>query len=117
MTHDNQTARSDMKVHLDGNGSSTQIISRSVAKGYSDQTFYPIAVGNAPCKAHIQCDSIIMDNAKIRSIPEIEANHRDANIIHEAAIGRINNDQLIKLQTFGLSEEEAEKIIIEGFLK
>lgn len=117
MTHDNQVARSDIKVNLDGEGSSTQIISRSVAKGTSDQTFYPIAVGNAPCRAHIQCDSIIMDNAKIRSIPEIEANHRDANIVHEAAIGRINNDQLIKLQTFGMNEEEAEKIIIEGFLK
>ena len=88
-----------------------------MAKDESEQIFYPRAVGHAPCRAHVQCDSIIMDGAKIRSIPEIAANHYDAQIVHEAAIGRINNDQLIKLQTFGMSEEEAEEIIIQGFLK
>ncbi len=117
MTHGKQVARSNMEINLDGEGASTQIISRSVAKDESEQVFYPRAVGNAPCRAHVQCDSIIMDDAKIRSIPEIAANHRDAQIVHEAAIGRINNDQLIKLQTFGMSEEEAEEIIIKGFLK
>ena len=117
MTHGKQTARSNMEINLDGKDASTQIISRSVAKDESEQVFYPRAVGNASCRAHVQCDSIIMDNAKIRSIPEIAANHNDAQIVHEAAIGRINNDQLIKLQTFGLSEEEAEEIIIKGFLK
>ena len=117
MTHGKQVARSNMEINLDGKDASTQIISRSVAKDESEQVFYPRAVGNASCRAHVQCDSIIMDNAKIRSIPEIAANHYDAQIVHEAAIGRINNDQLIKLQTFGMSEEEAEEIIIKGFLK
>ncbi len=117
MTHGKQYARSDMEINLDGVGSSAQIISRSVAKDESEQIFYPRAVGNAACRAHVQCDSIIMDSARIRSIPEIAANHYDAQIVHEAAIGRINNDQLIKLQTFGMSEEEAEEIIIQGFLK
>ena len=117
MTHGNQVAHSDMVIELNGDDASSQIISRSVAKDNSEQVFYPRAVGNAPCKAHVQCDSIIMDNAKIRSIPEIAANHWDANIIHEAAIGRINNDQLLKLQTMGKTEQEAEEIIINCFLK
>jgi len=117
MTHGKQLAQSDMRAELDGEGASMQIISRSVARDDSVQVFHPIAVGNAPCHAHIQCDSIIMDKAKISSIPEIVATHADAEIIHEAAIGRINNDQLIKLQTFGMTELEAESVIIEGFLK
>lgn len=117
MTHGKQIAHSDMVIELNGKDASSQIISRSVAKDESEQVFYPRAVGNAPCKAHVQCDSIIMDSAKIRSIPEIAANHQDANIIHEAAIGRINNDQLLKLQTLGKTEEEAEEIIINCFLK
>lgn len=117
MTHGNQSARSDIVIELNGNGASSQIISRSVARDNSEQIFYPRAVGNASCRAHVQCDSIIMDNAKIRSIPEIAANHCDANIVHEAAIGRINNDQLLKLQTLGKTEQEAEEIIINCFLK
>ncbi len=117
MTHGNQTAHSNIVIELNGTDASAQIISRSVAKGNSEQVFYPQAVGNAKCRAHIQCDSIIMDNAHIRSIPEISANHCDANIIHEAAIGRINNDQLLKLCTLGKTEEEAEEIIINCFLK
>lgn len=116
MTHGEQTADSDMTIELNGKGASAQIISRSVAKDNSKQVFYPKAVGNAPCSAHVQCDSIIMDNAGIRSIPEIAANHADAAIIHEAAIGRINNEQLLKLMTFGMTPEEAEEIIIQGFL-
>ncbi len=117
MTHGNQVAHSDMVIELNGEDASSQIISRSVAKDNSEQVFYPRAVGNAKCKAHVQCDSIIMDSAKIRSIPEIAANHCEANIVHEAAIGRINNDQLLKLQTMGKTEEEAEEIIINCFLK
>ena len=117
MTHGNQVAHSDMVIELNGEDASSQIISRSVAKDKSEQVFYPRAIGNARCKAHVQCDSIIMDDAHIRSIPEIAANHCEANIIHEAAIGRINNDQLLKLQTLGKSEEEAEEIIINCFLK
>ncbi len=117
MTHGNQVAHSNMVVELNGEDSSSQIISRSVAKDGSEQVFYPRAIGNAKCRAHVQCDSIIMDNAHIRSIPEIAANHCEANIVHEAAIGRINNDQLLKLQTLGKTEEEAEEIIINCFLR
>lgn len=116
MTHDQQTAESNMEVDLDGEGSSAQIISRSVAKGTSKQIFHPKAVGNAKCHAHVQCDSIIMDHAEVSSIPEINARHLDAAIIHEAAIGRINDEQLIKLRTLGMTEEEAEGVIIENFL-
>lgn len=117
MTHGKQTAHSDVTVNLNGEDSVVQIVSRSVGKDASIQVFHPIAVGNNKSRAHIQCDSIIMDQAKISSIPEIAANHVDAQIIHEAAIGKINNDQLIKLQTLGLTSEEAEKEIVDGFLK
>lgn len=116
MTHRAQTAVSNMDVQLNGENSSARIVSRSVAKGTSRQVFHPKAVGNALCHAHVQCDSIIMDQARISSIPEINANHVDAQIVHEAAIGRINSEQLTKLMTFGLSEEEAEAVIIETFL-
>ncbi len=117
MTHQKQTADSDVVVHMEGKDSVLQIVSRSVGKDESKQVFHPIAIGDAACRAHIQCDSILMDRAKISSIPEITANHVDAQIVHEAAIGKINQEQLIKLQTFGLSEEEAEHVIVEGFLK
>lgn len=116
MTHDNQVAHSNVKCNLNGEDSILQIISRSVAKDDSVQVFHPIAIGNNNCKAHVQCDSIIMDKAKVSSIPEIQANHTDAQIVHEAAIGRINNEQLLKLETFGLSEEEAEEVIVNAFL-
>ena len=116
MTHDKQVAHSNMKINLDGEGSSVQIISRSVGRDESEQLFHPDAVGNAACRAHIQCDSILMDHAKISSIPQITANHPDAQIVHEAAIGRINNEQLLKHETLGMTEEEAEAIIVEAFL-
>lgn len=116
MTHDKQIAESNMEIQMNGEGSSAQIISRSVAKGESKQIFHPKAVGNAKCQAHVQCDSIIMDQAEVCSIPEINARHLDAAIIHEAAIGRINNEQLIKLRTLGMTEEEAEAIIVDAFL-
>ncbi len=116
MTHDKQSAESDMDVILEGEDSSAQIISRSVADGESRQVFHPRAVGENMCHAHIQCDSIIMGQAQVASIPEIDAKHIDAAIIHEAAIGRINNEQLLKLRTFGMTEEEAEAVIIEAFL-
>lgn len=117
MTHGNQQARSDIVIELNGEDASSQIISRSVARDNSEQIFYPRAVGNAKCRAHVQCDSIIMDSARVRSIPEIAANDSRAQIVHEAAIGRINNDQLLKLCTLGMTEQEAENVIIEGFLK
>ena len=116
MTHDKQSAKSNMAIELNGDGSSAQIVSRSVAKGESRQVFHPKAIGNASCHAHVQCDSIIMDHAEVSSIPEINARHLDAAIIHEAAIGRINDEQLVKLRTLGMTEEEAEAVIIENFL-
>lgn len=116
MTYDNQVAHSNVKCNLNGEDSILQIVSRSVAKDESVQIFHPIAIGNDNCKAHVQCDSIIMDKAKVSSIPEIRANHTDAQIVHEAAIGRINNEQLLKLETFGLNEEEAEEVIVNAFL-
>lgn len=116
MTHGDQMAESNMQIRLNGMESSAQIISRSVAKEHSAQVFHPAAVGNAKCNAHIQCDSIIMDEAQVRSIPEINAKHLDAAIIHEAAIGRINDEQLVKLRTMGMKAEEAENVIIEAFL-
>lgn len=116
VTHDDQVAKSDVEVFLNGADSSLQIVSRSVARDSSSQVFHPKAVGNTACSAHIQCDAIIMDKASVGSIPEIQANSAEASIIHEAAIGRINNEQLLKLQTLGLTAEEAEGVIIEGFL-
>ncbi|MBQ4626388.1 MAG: SufD family Fe-S cluster assembly protein [Clostridia bacterium] len=117
LTHGKQYARSDMEIRLNGKDASSQIISRSVAKDNSTQIFHPNAVGNDKCRAHVQCDSIIMDEATVSSVPAITANCADAQIVHEAAIGRINNDQLIKLMSFGMDEEEAEEVIIQGFLK
>lgn len=117
LTHDEQQAISNVVIHLDGEGAAAQVISRSVARDQSSQVFHPIAQGNNKCKAHIQCDAILMDRSKVRSIPEIEANHVDAQIIHEAAIGRINDEQLLKLETLGLSEQEAEQVIIDAFLE
>ena len=116
MTEGEQTAESNIEVRLNGEDSSAQIISRSVGKGRSSQVFHPKAVGKNKCHAHIQCDSIIMDHAEVGSIPEIQAKHVDAAIIHEAAIGRINDEQLLKLRTLGMTEAEAENVIIENFL-
>ena len=116
MTDGKQKAESNIEVCLEGSGSSAQIVSRSVCKGHALQTFHPKAVGRNKCHAHIQCDSIIMDQAHVGSIPEIQAEHVDAAIIHEAAIGRINDEQLLKLRTLGMTEAEAENVIIENFL-
>ncbi|MBK5253893.1 MAG: SufD family Fe-S cluster assembly protein [Peptostreptococcaceae bacterium] len=116
MTSGNQRADSTIEVIIDGENASAQIISRSVAKGNSVQNFFMSLTGNAKCKGHIQCDSIIMDNAKVASTPKIYAANTDAELIHEATIGRIASDQLTKLMTIGITEEEAEDIIIKGFL-
>ena len=117
MTHDQQSAVSDMTIHLNGDDSRGRVISRSVAQGDSSQVFHPNMEGNARCFGHVQCDTIIMGSAKVASIPAITANHVDAQLIHEAAIGRIAGDQLLKLMTLGLSAEEAEERILAGFLK
>ena len=117
MTHGNQTAKTRFEVDMDGDGSSANVISRSVARDNSKQIFYSVINGNARCNGHSECDAIIMDNAKISAIPEITANDLDASLIHEAAIGKIAGEQLIKLQTLGLTEAEAEEQIVNGFLK
>ena len=116
LTHGDQVAISNMEFILDGEDSKGRVISRSVAQDESSQVFYPSMVGNAACFGHVQCDSIIMGNAKIKSIPAITANCTEAQLIHEAAIGKIAGDQLLKLQTLGLTEEEAEDCILKGFL-
>jgi len=117
LTHGQQIAESRILVKLVGEDSTTQIISRSVAQDTSEQVFYPRVVGMNRCKGHVQCDAIIMHQAKVRSIPEISANHADAQLVHEAAIGKIAGEQLVKLMTLGLSESEAEDTILQGFLK
>ena len=117
MTHDSQNAISNYEVLLDGEGSSADVVSRSVAKGNSFQKFDAKLVGNAPCTGHTECDSIIMENGRILAVPGLEANHIDAALVHEAAIGKIAGDQIIKLETLGLTEKEAEEQIINGFLK
>lgn len=117
MTHGSQNATTDFTVDLNGEGSSANVISRSVAKDKSTQTFYSKINGNNACAGHTECDAIIMDSASVRAIPEITANHVEASLIHEAAIGKIAGEQLIKLMTLGLTEQEAENQIVEGFLK
>lgn len=117
MTHGKQKATTHFYVDLDGEDSSTNVISRSVAKDSSEQTFYSHINGNNKCAGHSECDAIIMDNAVVRAVPEITANNIDASLIHEAAIGKIAGEQLIKLMTLGLTEAQAEEQIVNGFLK
>ncbi len=117
LTHDRQHATSEMDIILAGADSKGRVISRSVAQDTSEQVFYPRMIGDAAGFGHVQCDSILMGQAKIQSIPAITANHPDAQLIHEAAIGRIAGDQILKLMTLGLTEEEAEEEILHGFLR
>ncbi len=117
MTHGKQYAKTEFEVDMDGKNSSTNVISRSVAKDQSSQLFVSKINGNNKCAGHTECDAIIMDDAHISAVPEITANHLDAELIHEAAIGKIAGEQLIKLMTLGLTEKEAEEQIVNGFLK
>lgn len=117
MTHGEQNAVSIYDVKLNGEGSSADVVSRSVARDNSFQKFDAKIVGNAPCNGHTECDSIIMDNGRILAVPGLEANNVDAELFHEAAIGKIAGDQLIKLMSLGLTEQEAEEQIVNGFLK
>ena len=117
LTHGKQEAYSDYVVRLQGPGANADVVSRSVAQDESCQKFDSKIVGNAPCTGHTECDAIIMGNARILAIPQLEANDIDAALIHEAAIGKIAGEQIIKLMTLGLTEEEAEEQIINGFLK
>ena len=117
MTHGKQYAKTDFVVDMDGENSSANVISRSVAKDESYQEFLSIINGNNKCAGHTECDAIIMDKARVCAIPQITANHIDASLIHEAAIGKIAGEQLMKLMTLGLTEAEAEEQIVNGFLK
>ena len=117
MTHGEQRAISKYDVRLNGDGASADVVSRSVARENSYQKFDAKLLGNAPCSGHTECDSIIMDQGRILAVPGLEANHVDAALVHEAAIGKIAGDQIIKLMTLGLTESEAEEQIINGFLK
>ena len=116
LTHDDQKATSNMRIELQGDDSSVQVISRSVAQDNSEQVFNPLVIGKAACRGHVQCDAIIMGNSKVTAIPGIEAASEDALLVHEAAIGKIAGDQITKLMTLGLNEEEAEQEILEDFL-
>ncbi len=117
MTHGKQYAETDFVVNMEGEESSVNLISRSVAKEHSRQLFKSRIIGNSSCQGHSECDAIIMDDASVSAIPELTANDIDANLIHEAAIGKIAGEQLIKLMTLGLTEKEAEEQIVNGFLK
>ena len=117
MTHGTQNAVSDYEIDLNGENASTDLVSRSVAREESVQTFRSKINGNAKCSGHSECDAIIMDDAKIIAVPGLVANDIDAALIHEAAIGKIAGEQIIKLMTMGLTEQEAEEQIISGFLK
>lgn len=116
MTHNTQTAKTIFNVELNGKNSKTKVSSRSVAKDTSVQEFMSNVIGNNECFGHVECDAIIMDKAKVIAIPKIVCNNVDANLMHEATIGKIAGDQLIKLMTLGLNEKEASEYIISGFL-
>ena len=117
MTHGNQWAESIYTTELNGDGARADVVSRSVAKDHSYQKFDSRITGNAACTGHTECDAIIMDDARILAVPQLEANNIDAALIHEAAIGKIAGEQIIKLMTLGLTEQEAEEQIVNGFLK
>lgn len=117
MTEKDETASTEFSVDMNGEGSSVDLISRSVAKDDSFQDFRSVIHGNAPCSGHSECDAIITGNGRVSASPQLDAACIDASLIHEAAIGKIAGEQLLKLRTFGLTEEEAEARIIEGFLR
>ena len=117
LTEGRQQAYTDFEVVMDGEGASTDLVSRSVARGDSYQAYRSKITGNAPCAGHSECDAIIADHGRVDAAPELSANHGDAALIHEAAIGKIAGEQIAKLRTLGLTEEEAEARIVAGFLK
>ncbi len=116
LTEGEQQAYTDFEVVMDGEGASTDLVSRSVARDNSYQAYRSKIIGNAPCAGHSECDAIIAGNGRVDASPELAANHGDAALIHEAAIGKIAGEQIMKLRTLGLTEEEAEEKIVEGFL-
>lgn len=117
MTHGKQTATTDFSVDMDGEDSAAHVVSRSVAKDESHQLFVSTINGNNRCNGHTECDAIVMDNGTVSAVPKVNANHTEASLIHEAAIGKIAGEQLMKLMTLGLTEEQAEEQIVNGFLR
>ncbi len=117
LTEGTQEAKTEFEVEMNGEGSATDLISRSVARGQSHQSYRSVMIGNAPCTGHSECDAIIADHGCVSAAPELSANDGDAALIHEAAIGKIAGEQILKLETLGLTEKEAEAKIIEGFLR
>ena len=117
MTHGTQTAETNFDVQLNGEDCKTDVVSRSVARDRSYQIFRSNVCGNNKCYGHSECDGILMDQGRVVAIPSLDAADLDASLVHEAAIGKIAGEQLIKLMTLGLTEEEAEEQIINGFLK
>ncbi|MCD8248668.1 MAG: SufD family Fe-S cluster assembly protein [Lachnospiraceae bacterium] len=117
MTHEKQYAETNFEVDLNGVDSHADVVSRSVAKGSSSQVFHSKIRGNNACYGHTECDAILMDEGHVNAVPSLEANHLDASLIHEAAIGKIAGEQIVKLMTLGLTEAEAEEKIVNGFLK
>ena len=117
MTDGEETARTDFDVSMEGEDSGVDLMSRSVAKGNSHQEFYSCIKGKARCTGHSECDAILSENGTVTAQPALEASHIDASLIHEAAIGKIAGEQILKLRTLGLTEQEAEARIVEGFLK
>ena len=117
MTDGDETAKSDFEVIMDGEDSGVDLVSRSVAKGNSYQDYHSVIKGNCRCTGHSACDAILAGNGRVNATPELYAGDLDASLIHEAAIGKIAGEQLIKLRTLGLTAEEAEQKIIDGFLK
>ena len=117
LTDGEEYAKSDFKVSLYGEDSGVDLVSRSVAKGNSHQDYHSVIIGSCRCTGHSECDAILVGNGVVNAAPELHAENLDASLIHEAAIGKIAGEQIIKLCTLGLTEEEAEQKIIEGFLK
>ena len=117
MTDDDETATTDFEVSLDGEDSGVDLISRSVARDNSYQEYHSVIKGNCRCTGHSECDAILVGNGRVNAVPELYAGNIDASLIHEAAIGKIAGEQITKRRTLGLTEEEAEAKIIEGFLK
>ncbi len=117
LTDGEETAKTDFEVELNGENSGVTLSSRSVARGNSHQEYRSVIIGNTVCHGHSECDAIIAENGRVDAKPELVANCQDAALIHEAAIGKIAGEQIIKLRTLGLTEEEAEAAIIEGFIK
>jgi len=116
LTTDEQTAKTEFKVTLLGKGSGVEVVSHSVARDNSVQEFKSDVIGKNECFGHVECDGILLDNARIISQPKVDAVCKDAALVHEAAIGKIAGDELVKLMTLGLSQKEAEEVIIQGFL-